>query len=214
MSKNLVKTDSPPISPLSGFRRLTPSRDSQSKTSTQSSPAPLLITESRDEYRRLRRALKKEIDPQGPLEKIYFNEIVQQEWEVRRQRRAKVALINLAYREVLEHLLPELICRPGRETWEYTDKARVMSYYWFSDREVQERVAKRLAAYGLDATAIEAKVMQSCHSQVAELDRSLASAESRRTKAIRALAEFRGALRHRITNGNRASETEAEVSRG
>jgi hypothetical protein len=80
------------------------------------------------------------------------------------------------------------------------------------DPEVQERVAKRLAAYGLDATAIEAKVMQSCHSQVAELDRSLASAESRRMKAIRALAELRGALRHRITNGNRTSATDAEGS--
>ena len=163
MSKTdtLMTSDSPPISPLSGFRPPRPSQSQKSKTS-KSSPAPLLITESRQEYKRMRRALKKEICPQGPIERMYFTDISNQQWEIRRLRWAKVALLNTAFREVLEHFLPELLCGPDRESWEFRDKARVMSFAWYSEPEVQVRVAKRLAGYGLDATAIEAKVLEHC----------------------------------------------------
>ncbi len=150
MSKTdtLMTSDSPPISPLSGFRPPRPSQSQKSKTS-KSSPAPLLITKSRQEYKQVRRALKKEICPQGPIERMYFTDISHQQWEIRRLRRAKVALLNTAFREVLEYFLPDLMCRPDRESWEVRDKARELSFAWFSEPEVQR--ARRQTACWLRA---------------------------------------------------------------
>lgn len=182
-----------------------PDWQSQAIKPAKSSPAPLLITKSRQEYKKLRGALRKEIDPQGPIERMYLADIAQQEWEIRRWRRAKVALLNAAYREVLTAFLSELIRRPGQATWDVDDKAEIMAFAWFSEPKVQKRVAKRLADYGLDATAIEAKVLQHCCSQLAEFDRLLASAESRRMKAVRAVAEYRASLRCHIADADRAS---------
>ncbi len=205
MSKNdnLVATESSSISPLSEFRPPKPAPNSKSGRSG-SSPAPLLITESRKEYRRLRSSLRKEIGPQGPIERMYLTDIGHLEWDIRRLRRAKVALLNGAFREVLEFFLPGLLCRPDRDAWEFADKAKEMSFGWFSDPHVQERVAKRLADYGLDVTAIEANVLKRCSSELVEFDRLLASVESRRLRAVRALAEYRGLLRRHIAGDSRA----------
>ena len=63
----------------------------------------------------MRRALRKEIGAQGPIERMYLTDISHQQWEIRRLRRAKVALLNTAFREVLEYFLPEIMCRPDRE---------------------------------------------------------------------------------------------------
>ena len=159
----------------------------------------------------MRRGLKKEIGPQGPLERIYLTDISHLEWEIRRLRRAKVALLNGAFRDTLEAFIPELLSRSDRELWECRGKARDMSFAWFAEREVQERVSKRLARYGLDATAIEAKVLQSCYSSLADFDRLLASAESRRLKAVRALAEYRASLRRHIARDDDADKGEGSA---
>lgn len=180
---------------------------------SKSSPAPVLITESREEYRRLRRALRKEIGPEGPLERMYIRDIGQLEWEIRRWRRAKVALLNAAFRDALRDVISEVMCGPDDVSWELTDKANELAFAWFSDQEVQQRIAQRLEEFGLDATAIEAKVLQSCSSRLGEFDRLLASAESRRTKSVRALAEYRSSLRRHIRTKKRASTSRRDRRR-
>jgi hypothetical protein len=122
---------------LSGFR----SPDSKS------SPAPVLITESRQAYKRLRRDVKKEIAPQGAIERMYLADISQLQWEIRRWRRAKVALLNAAFRDVLPNFLAKLMCDPAEELWEFRDRAEELAFAWFSDQDVA--TARRPAARGI-----------------------------------------------------------------
>jgi hypothetical protein len=176
---------------------------SQAPASQVCSPAPLLITESRQEFKRLRRALRQEINPRGPIEKMYLADIVYLEWEIKRLRRAKIAMLNTAFRKALEKLLEALMRAPHQETWEVDDQASAIALDWFSSAKAKKAVAALLASYGLDTTAIEAKVLQVCSSRLAEFDHLLASAESRRLKAVRALTEYRALLaRHLVTTGN------------
>ena len=56
-----------------------------------------------------------------------------------------------------------------------------------------------LGEYGLDVTAIEAKVLQHQSAPLAEFERLLAAAESRRTKAVRMMAEYRAVLARHVT---------------
>jgi hypothetical protein len=176
---------------------------SQAPASQASSPVPLLITESRQEFKRLRRALRQEINPRGPIEKMYLADIAYLEWEIKRLRRGKIAMLNTAFRKALEKLLTELMRAPHQESWEVDDKASAIAFDWFSSAKTKKRVAALLASYGLDTTAIEAKVLQVCSSRLAEFDHLLASAESRRLKAVRALTEYRALLaRHLVATGN------------
>jgi hypothetical protein len=175
---------------------------SKSKSKAKSSRAAVLLTESLRAYKRMRGALKNEIAPQGAMERIYLADIVHLQWEIRRYRRAKVALLNAAYRNALRDVISELMCGPDEEAWELIEKAKQMAFDFFSDVEVRKCIAQRLEHYGLDATAIEAKVLQNCCSELSNFDRLLASAEARRLKAVRALAEFRSSLRRHITNAS------------
>ena len=188
--------------PLSGFR----------SADCKSSPAPVLITESRQAYKRLRRDVKKEIAPQGAIERMYLADISQLQWEIRRWRRAKVALLNAAFRDVLPNFLAKLMCDPAEELWEFRDRAEELAFAWFSDQDVQQRVAQRLEEFGLDATAIEASVLKHCRSELNDFERLLASAEARRLKAVRALAEFRSSLRRHITSGSTSDVTNGSKS--
>lgn len=187
-----------PKKPSAQQRSLSPALVTQT-----SSPAPLLITELRQEFKRLRRALRQEINPRGPIEKMYLADIAYLEWEIKRLRRGKIAMLNTAFRKGLEKLLTELMRAPHQETWEVDDKASAIAFDWFSSAKTKKRVAALLASYGLDTTAIEAKVLQVCSSRLAEFDHLLASAESRRLKAVRALTEYRALLaRHLVATGS------------
>jgi hypothetical protein len=167
--------------------------------SQRSSPLPLLLTESRQEYKRLRRAFRKEIRPAGRIERSYCDEIVGLEWEIRRLKRHKVAMLNTAFREALEGLLAELIRGPCEFASDLREESQSLAFAWYSDQKVQKRVARLLGEYGLDATAIEAKVLQLQSAPLSEFERLLAAAESQRTKAIRMLAEYRAVLARHVT---------------
>ena len=49
--------------------------------------------------KRLRRALRQEINPRGPIEKMYLADIAYLEWEIKRLRRGKIAMLNTAFRK-------------------------------------------------------------------------------------------------------------------
>ncbi|MGB6467701.1 MAG: hypothetical protein WBF24_17740 [Xanthobacteraceae bacterium] len=172
---------------------------------SKSSRIPLLITEPRKEFEKFRKAWLKEIEPKGPIERMYFKNLLHLAWEVERLRKAEVALLNTAYRETLEFFIAELMTRADREAWECSEKARVLSFGFFSDPDARTRIAKLLAGRGLDEAAIEVKVRQRCSAEFAELHRQVISAEVRRDKAMRAFAEYRASLSRHIKRNGRAS---------
>jgi hypothetical protein len=55
-------------------------------------------------------------------------------------------------------------------------------------------------------------VLKHCRSELNDFERLLASAEARRLKAVRALAEFRSSLRRHITSGSTSDVTNGSKS--
>jgi hypothetical protein len=66
---------------------------------------PLLMTESKAEFDRIRDALNEETKPRGIIEQMYVADTAYLSWEILRLRRSKAAIINLAFRAALKNLI-------------------------------------------------------------------------------------------------------------
>ena len=155
---------------------------------------PLLITESAEEFDALRDAFEREIKPRGIIERMYVHDICAIVWEILRLRRCKVMIINSAFRSALEHLLVELLRRPGQDGYYVKDKAQALAHAWFTDQEAKKQVSETLSRFDLDEFAIGAEAIRKSSADLELLDRMLTSLESRRNKALGCIAEYRASL--------------------
>jgi hypothetical protein len=99
--------------------------------------APLLITESKDDFHRIRNALADEIKPHGILEQMYVEDVAYLSWEALRLRRSKDAIINLGFRYALKELTTQLLRKPGQHTFQLGDQPDELARGWFSDPHVK-----------------------------------------------------------------------------
>ena len=158
-------------------------------------PAPVLITESADEFSSLHDDLKDECKPHGVVEQFKVEEMATLIWEIRRYRRAKTTTINSAYREALTSLL-ERVCREqGQSVSDIEEETDELAHQWFdNDKGAKQVISEKLAYFGLDQHAIEAEAMRLMAPDLENFDRILTSLEWRLEKALRSFAEFRGVL--------------------
>ena len=176
-------------------------------TETALLPAlPLLITESRNELDRVRDALNQEIKPRGIIEQMYVAEIAYFIWDILRLRRCKVAIVNSEFRAAMENLLTRILRGPGADPIRADDEAEDLAQKWFTDPDAKKRVAELLGESGLDESAIEAEAMIRSAAVLEALERMLASLESRRNKALRCMAEYRGELARQLQESSRIIE--------
>jgi hypothetical protein len=154
--------------------------------------APMLITESKDEFDRIRHALNDEIKPRGIIEQMYVDDIAYLVWEVLRLRRSKAAIINSAFRQALKELIAQLLLKPGQEEYLLGDEPDRLARDWFSDPKVKKQIAELLQEFELDETAIEAAAVRRCADDLEQIDRLMASSELRRDKALACVAHYRG----------------------
>jgi len=160
--------------------------------------SPLLITESADEFDALRDAFEQEVKPKGIIEQMYVHDICAIVWEILRLRRCKVIVINSAFRSALEHLLVQLLKRPGQYDHEVERKAQALAQSWFTDQEAKKEVSETLSRFDLDESAIEAEAIRRSSADLELLDRMLTSLESRRNKTLGCVAEYRASLAHQL----------------
>ena len=161
-------------------------------SSTLLRTAPLLITESRDEFDRLRDELKEEIKPRGFIEHMYIEEFACLVWDIIRLRRCKIAIINLAFRTALKEIITQLLVKPGDLKFQVDEQSKRLAHEWFSDPDVKKEVAELLQEFNLDETAIEAEAFRKSADDLERIDRLIASAEARRDKALACIAHYRG----------------------
>jgi hypothetical protein len=154
--------------------------------------APLLITESKAEFDRIRDALNEEIKPRGILEQMYVEDIACLSWEVLRLRRSKAAIVNLAFRAALKELTTQLMRKPGQPTFLLGDQPEELARDWFSDPNVKKQIGDLLREFDLDESAIEAEAIRRSTDDLERIDRLMASAETRRDKALVCVAQYRG----------------------
>jgi predicted TIM-barrel fold metal-dependent hydrolase len=150
---------------------------------------PLLITESKDDFKRIRDALADEIKPRGILEQMYVEDIAYLVWEVLRLRRSRAGIINVAFREALESVLEQCLREPDRYVGQEADK---LAHEWFTDPSAKKEVAELLRSFELDETAIEGEAIRKSADDLERIDRLMASAEARRDKALVCIAQYRG----------------------
>jgi hypothetical protein len=99
--------------------------------------APLLHSESSEEFQSLCAELEDEIKPRGIIERIYVEDFAHILWEIWRLRRCKVAIINGAFRPALRDLILQVLPGPESSDEELTE---VYSFTVSEERlELQER---------------------------------------------------------------------------
>ena len=103
-------------------------------------------------------------------------------------------------RPAVEELLPELLRQAGEYAHHYQDEAQQLAQDWFSNEKTRKQVRELLARYGLDESAIEAQAMRRVADDLGWFDKLLASAEARRERTLRGIAEYRFAEQLRTSS--------------
>jgi hypothetical protein len=167
--------------------------DSLAENSSQlRATAPLLISESQDEFASLCRELEQDIQPHGVIERTYLDDIACIVWEIQRLRRYKAVIIDNCRFTALQRILEQLLDRRYYANLYDKDRdAEELARSWFASTAAQARVAKLLRKFQMDESAIEAQAFRLCADDLERLDRMLTLAEARRDKALRCLAEYR-----------------------
>jgi hypothetical protein len=145
------------------------------------SAPPLLVTESREEFDSLARAMLEYIRPDGVLEEILTNNVIDSTWHIIRLQRARTAMINIGYRPALVKLLDDELGIADELV------AETHADGWFRTRAGRDAVMQMLKNFHLDETSIEAEAIKLLGSELETLDRMLSSSETRRNKALNAL---------------------------
>jgi hypothetical protein len=92
---------------------------------------------------------------------------------------------------------------------QYEVDPEYLAVEWFTDKAAKKVVTKLLASRGLDESAIEARAMLYNARQLESIERLLASAEARCSKALRSITEYRASFaRHLRDRSDRIIEGE------
>jgi hypothetical protein len=177
---------------------------------------PLLSTESRQDFEALLKDFQREIRPKGVIEEMYVADIAAIIWEILRLRRCKTATINSACLDALKAVLAAVSEKPPTSTAGFTaklipfedispraltdeeQKRENLPFDWFHDKRAKEEVARKLAKFGLDESAIEARAIRSVSGDLELLDEMLISLENRRDKFLRQLEYYRESFARRM----------------
>jgi hypothetical protein len=144
---------------------------------------PLLITESQEEFSRIREDLYQEINPVGIIEQMYVDEIADLVWQILRLKRCKAGVTNLAFHEASARILGQLM-----------DAGPDVARDWISDPEIAKQVETGLATYKLDGSVIIAEAIKKSSYELERIETLLASLETRRDRALLRIAQYRGEL--------------------
>jgi hypothetical protein len=162
---------------------------------------PLLMTESREDFDQVRNTLEREIQPRGIIEQMYVDDMAYIVWDIRRLRRCKDTIINIAFRTGLERVLKEFSRQPGvSEDYIFSNRKEFedLALRWFTDPKAKKEVSELLRKFQLDESAIEAQAMRDSSQDLEQLDRMLRSLEARRDRALALVVEYRVNLAHQL----------------
>ena len=160
--------------------------------------SPLLITESGDEFDRMRDAFDEEIKPRGIIEQMYVADIAYLSWEILRLRRCKAGIINSAFRHAVDNLFAQVTGSPRGQAYIMEGMGQSLGRAWFSGPAAKKQVLEFFSDFQLDESAFEAEAIRSSAADLERIDRLLASLESRRNKALRCIADYRGGFARQL----------------
>ena len=131
-----------------------------------------------------------------------MRDITDSTWDILRIRVWKAAILRKSYVPALVTIFTDIFQR-DQDYLEATEQAEEIAHQWFTNPKVKENGLKILSRLNLDESAIEAQAYGETAPLIESLDRLLASAESRRHKALRAIAEYRGGLAKQLDEASK-----------
>ena len=160
--------------------------------------SPLLMTESEDEFDRIRDAFDQELKPRGIIEQMYVADIAYLAGKFCDCGDAKRA--SSIPRSVLPWitLLAQLLRDPGEVPLIREGMAQSLGRSWFAGPAAKKQVLEFFSKFQLDEFAIEAEAIRSSAGDLERLDRLLASLELRRNRALRCIADYRGGFARQL----------------
>ena len=174
---------------------------------------PLLMTESREDFDQVRNSLEREIQPRGLIEQMYVDDMAYIVWEIRRLRRCKDTIINVAFRAGLKRVL-QLLCGPDEtEFFNSYEEIDDLALRWFTDPKAKKEVSELLGKFQLDESAIEAEAIRDSSQDLEQLDKMLRSLEARRDRALALVVEYRVNLAHQLREAAERMTQEPTVLR-
>jgi hypothetical protein len=134
----------------------------------------LLEGEDREAYLALQSAVIEDRKPDGLMEWIGVNDLVNKLWEEQRYRRASTALIRSGTLKAIEYFLKD-ICLAL-----FDEPSQMALKYFSTDPKERKEVTSLLAQHGITASEIQAKAAQLEGPGVLMFDRMVAARESGR----------------------------------
>ena len=149
-------------------------------------PAPLLPGEREADYAAIARRIIGASRPKDAIEEILIRDVIDLSWEVLRLRRVKAGILRASMGAGVEQTLAEL-GYPDLEMGSLSEK-------WAAgDANARKEVDAILADAGLTVDEVTAKTFESKIDVFERIDRLLASAEARRSNALREIDRHRDA---------------------
>jgi hypothetical protein len=164
---------------------------------------PLLPGESGTEVARIVDSLTTELRPHGPILELYVREYAYFTLEARRLRQWKVCIIKNGFYNALDRILRKALRTP--RTWGFDfeegdapETSESLTQKWYTDDTVKGQILELLGNLGLDETNIYAEAVRNNSAELELLDKMLVSAELRRDRTLRMIAEYRVDLAPRL----------------
>jgi hypothetical protein len=152
-------------------------------------PPHLIAGEDRGAYNELFATVCATVRPADIIEEICVRDFVDCEWDVRRYRRLKVALMAATAYEGLKKVLEPI----SFEGW-----LDLVEGWAARKPEAIEEVDRRLAAAGLTIDAVMAQTLCEHLDEIKGIEAMIAMAEVRRNGALCEIERHRATLAHRL----------------
>jgi hypothetical protein len=146
---------------------------------------PLLATECRREFNRIRAALEQLVKPADVVQQIYLDEMVHRVWEIMRCRRCKVGIVNGRIRAELRAYIA------GHWELKSSEEAERLANRWYEGPQGKKEVHECLAEFQPDESAIEAEAIRESLAELEVLEKLIVMAEAGRDRAFRIIANYR-----------------------
>jgi hypothetical protein len=157
----------------------------------------LWLGESTDEFDNLRAELVRAIRPECFVEELYVYDMAVLTFEIRRLRRMKTDMIIRARPKALLSIFKECLVSSDYFTLRRLPitgleiKAKSLCRAWLENGTDKKEAEDLLQAFQFDERVIDLEAYRMVFSEMQDLDKLLASAEARFSKAIRNISDYR-----------------------
>jgi hypothetical protein len=163
---------------------------------------PLISGEDAEAYNGLLAAVAASVLPKDAIQWMFVRDIVDISWQILRERRIEVAVIETARKEVILDLLKSTHGSSGQaesalyRVFSTDDEAQG----WLADPKARKEVESKLAARGYQRDEILGKAYVRAAPQIGLIQSRLQSYERRRASILRDIEKYNEALARSLAN--------------